>query len=64
MAFLFLFHKYLYPKIYTDDKSQNLKFATVKLNNFLGYTKAAQLDYIGLYLDDNDWKINSTNTLL
>ena len=25
-------------------------------NNFLGYTKAAQLDYIGLYLDDNDWK--------
>ena len=45
-------------------KLQNLKFATVKLNNFLGYTKAAQLDYIGVNLDESDWKINSTNTLL
>lgn len=55
--------KLIYPKEY-EALNQNHYYQTVKLNNFLGYTKAAQLDYIGVNLDESDWKINSTTKLV
>lgn len=55
--------KLIYPKEFTTFNKNNI-YKTVKLNNFLGYTKAAQLDYIGVNLEENDWKINSTTNLV
>lgn len=55
--------KLIYPKEY-GSLNQNHYYQTVKLNNFLAYTKAAQLDYIGVNLDESDWKINSTTKLV
>ena len=57
--------KLIYPKYYDENQSSwNLKFQTVKLNNFRGYANASGLATIGVNLTEDDWAINSNTTLV
>lgn len=56
--------KLIYPKYYNSTAEQNAPFKTVKLNNFKNYASVSNLALIGADLTDDDWKINSTTTLV
>ena len=56
--------KLMYPKYFTGTAAQNAPFQTLCLNNFKNHASAGGYAINGANLDDSDWAINSTASLM